>query len=352
MRENNIIFKSVKAFFTAIAIVFAAPFNCFAQADANPEMAYRPLVEEYTGLWCTACPAGYVAVEEASDKYGADFVVIAYHLNDEIQSKAVEIPASPKSVPAAYLDRSEISAGVWGIEQAWLDACDYYTGMPVPAEIGVKIEWTSMSRTRLRAKAKVNFTQNHTSAGYRLAYCLVADRLKNPAWGQANRFGGMHYTGKYWDKFTKGGAYVYGLEFNNVPCIYKNPAGMEGSLPKMITAGEEYGHEETFTLAEALTRKGNLPLIKDKDKLRVIAILLDSRGKVINAVSSAYSADAAIAESGVEDIDDAEVKIVKTEYYGLQGERLSAESASRCVCIRVELLEDGSLRSRKIIPRM
>ena len=317
-------------------------------ADAEPEFVYRPLVEEYTGLWCTGCPAGYVAIEECSEKYGSDFVAIAYHVNDEIQSAAVTLPTSPKSVPAAYGNRQEIRGGVSSIGEFYTEEIEQGSA---GASLTVRLEWTSRMRSQLRAVADVKFAENHSSADYRLAYCLVADGLKNRAWLQANRFSGMNYSGKYWDLFTKGGAYVANLEYNNVPCIFNDVKGIEGSLPKEIKAMENYTHSESFVLSKAKTRKTNAPLIQDNDRLRVIVILFDVRnGRVVNCVSSEYSKDAPIAMSGVQDVEqNFNGSAVEVRYYSMQGVELNAAPRRGTPYIRVEIIADGERRVSKML---
>ncbi|MCH5346763.1 MAG: hypothetical protein J1E63_06610, partial [Muribaculaceae bacterium] len=63
----------------------ATPFNLSGTLNvASHVVTRRPLVEEYTGLWCGWCPRGYVAMEDMSAAYGHEFVGLAYHNGDEM----------------------------------------------------------------------------------------------------------------------------------------------------------------------------------------------------------------------------------------------------------------------------
>ena len=65
----------------------------------------RPLVEEYTGLWCGFCPRGYMALEMMKELKGNLFIAAAYH-NGDPMSWDGKTPNYVSGFPAAYINRS------------------------------------------------------------------------------------------------------------------------------------------------------------------------------------------------------------------------------------------------------
>lgn len=271
----------------------------------------RPMVEEFTGLWCGACPSGYVAIEQGRDEIGSDFVAVAYHLNDLIETD-ISYPFRPASLPDARIDRKfTISPG--NIVHEWKNRSLKDTD----AAITVDAYWRSASKMELYADVEAVFMTEHTNSNYALCYVVVADGLSSDYWVQTNYFSGAVQRGKYWDLFTKGGAYVYDLEFNNIPVAAETAFGIDGSLPQNIEQYRKYGKQFKIDISAARTIIGE-GIVQNPDKLRVIAYILDTdAGEILNSVSSGYPV---IKESGIEEIP-AESAIEQTHirYFNLQG---------------------------------
>lgn len=271
----------------------------------------RPMVEEFTGLWCGACPAGYVAIEQGRDEIGSDFVAVAYHLNDLIETD-ISYPIRPASLPDARIDRKfPISPG--NIVQEWKNRSLRDTD----AAITVDAYWRSASKMELYADVEAIFMTEHKNSNLALCYVVVADGLSSDSWVQTNYFSGAVQGGKYWDLFTKGGAYVYDLEFNNIPVAAETAFGVSGSLPHNIEQYRKYGKQFKIDISAAKTIIGE-GIVQNPDKLRVIAYILDTdSGEILNSVSSAYPV---IKESGVENISaESAIGQTDTRYFNLQG---------------------------------
>ncbi|MBO4964819.1 MAG: hypothetical protein J6C81_00965 [Muribaculaceae bacterium] len=306
-----------------------------------PEVpVYRPLVEEYSGLWCMGCPAGYVALEEGRDQFGEDFVALAYHYNDAMVT-GVLFPNQVSSFPTVWMDRKEdINAATT------LDVWKEYKENSTDIDVQCDIEWTDNTRSNLKATDKVT-SMKHQKGHFRICYALVADGLSNPNWGQANNFSGALLGGKYWDLFTKGGGYVYGLTFNCIVCLLPEPHGFENSLPAELEQFEQYTHSYTFDVNSARMAGGVQPC-SDKDNLRVVAIVVNGDNRQsLNSVSSKKSSEAQIS-SGVETIKG-ETEVIMTKYYDLEGRRLIS-APENIPYIRVSIFDDGTTKSNKIMP--
>lgn len=142
----------------------------------------RPLVEEYTGLWCGWCPRGYVALETMRELHGDLFVAVAYHSGDDMGFKETT-PSHPSGYPAGYINRSA-SINLGQIYTIW---DTYRTNIP-DADVAVDVEWTDDSHSAIKATAKTRFVKDFSDAKYRVSYILVADGLSDPSWKQHNSY--------------------------------------------------------------------------------------------------------------------------------------------------------------------
>lgn len=269
----------------------------------------RPLVEEYTGLWCGSCPAGYVALEQGAYYHPDRFIAIAYHDNDPLQS-AVARPSRPNGLPAMYINREKIGGPDVTLEK-WTEEASLQT----PVDISLTMEWTDDSRSALVVTANTTFLQNYNDADYGISFTLVADNLSNPSWGQANYFAGQSRSGLFWDTFTNAGAYVYGLRYDNIPLLATDFRGSLHTFPEKIEEFKTYTHSATFPLSDVPPA-----LLTSLDHLRIVATVVDRRTQLtINANTTEESRLAPISQSAPGITGDR--PITKTEYIDLQGTR-------------------------------
>ena len=55
----------------------------------NAQVQKRVLLEEFTGEWCTYCPAGAIVMKEVVDKYQGKVLAAAFHWNDWLEISEV-----------------------------------------------------------------------------------------------------------------------------------------------------------------------------------------------------------------------------------------------------------------------
>ncbi|MDE5842406.1 MAG: hypothetical protein K2H35_01560 [Muribaculaceae bacterium] len=303
---------------------------------------YRPLVEEYTGLWCGNCPAGWVALEEAIDTYGDDFVYITYHINDILTSYAT-LPANPKSVPAVGVNRYSLGSFA-DIPNMLPD----FVNNPTDVDLRVNITWTDESKSAIKATADVTFMEEPEEGRFETELILVCDKLSDPTWAQTNYFiGDTSRTGKYWDIFTKGSAYVFGLDYNSVAALNYKASQLVGSIPQMPEVFETYKISGNFNLADGKSAKG-VQLTGNKENIRVIAVLMDTfAGTMLNSASSPLSRYCTTESdiNGVESVKG-ETEVVKIVNYDLAGKQLTVEPHG-IPYIQVKTYADGSIASEK-----
>lgn len=332
-----------------------AKVNGAETVDAQPVSAmlktvpfipkHRPIVEEYTGLWCTWCPSGYVALEQGKYYYGDDFVALSYHNGDEMAMRSSLFPSRVTGYPSIFIDRGS-RIDIFTTMKEWETAA----ALLAPGSIEVKAEWADDNNEEIVVTSTTRFIENHIGANFAVSYALVADGLSNPSWAQGNEyFGdeGIGMVGPYWDTFTKGDRQVYGLTFNDIVVNYNDPRGIVGSIPSDIEAERAYTHSSRININDAISAKtGNL-IWQNKDKLRVVAVLCNPETRVAyNAISSDYASTFGKWDS-VRGIDaESDSPVVSKRYYDMQGRELMA-SPTGVPYVVISLHEDGTLSTEK-----
>lgn len=312
----------------------------------------RPLVEDHTGFWCGYCPRVYVILKQMHDKYGKEFIPITYHREDELQTIAPgEFPPT-SDIPCVYInDRSE-NIDYTNVEKVWLNKRRELA----PAEINVSLFWDNDDKTALRAESTVKFVYDDPDARYMLTYAMVEDDMSNLKWSQHNYLTNEEHEGDYWDLFCGKEYTVRGLVYDDVIVNFKDIYGIEGSLPSSITGGEEYKHEEVLYLSDATCKheygsQVGKNVIIDKDKLRIVAFIIDGKtGNICNAASTGYSGNIGNEDDPhvAVDVADADMIPVATEYYTIEGIRLDSMPDTGIV-IKVDYLKNGKIRTQKLI---
>lgn len=307
----------------------------------NLDIKHRAVVEEYTGTWCPNCPRGYVAMEYMAEKYPEDFIGLAYHNGDPMDGRNVVEPSRCMYNPGAFIDRASGEIDPYygsgsvemGMEQEWLDRCAVPTPAAIEVEAALSDDLGTVSVTSRTAFAMQG------AEGFKVAYALLADGMTGTgrSWQQSNNYRGFSSSLDIdaWDQFSNGGTYVT-VEFNDVVILAPDSKGVAGSIPAEVTAGEWNEHEYTFTLSEATSVTASVgSLVQAPWKLRVVAMLLNADGEIVNAAKCNVSTPAGV--NGVESSMDEPVEVVR---YSLDGRLLSEPERG----VNIVKMSDGTVR--------
>lgn len=317
-------------------------------------MAFEPqrrvLMEEYTGLWCGACPRGYVALEEMHLRDPKDFVAVSYHNSDLMSTlHSSEYPNNVEGFPSAFLNRTaKVDAyygdteGVpMGIEQTLAN----YKSMFTPGNIDVNVRFKDYENGIIEAESKTKFVFDRGNADYSVAYILVGDNLHKDSWIQTS-----YYTNEpdlvdecsLWEPFVNNDK-VAGLIFNDIFLTSPAVKGSENSLPSSIISNTEYSHKYEFNTKEIVNLYGK-EFMNDDVVFRVVVALIDNAtGEVINCATSSQ------IHSGV-NAPEAENPIVRVEYFDLNGYLVESPQSGMYICRKTHT--DGSFDISKIVIRM
>lgn len=312
----------------------------------NRKPVNRPILEEYTGLWCNYCPVGFAALEYMNRVHPNDFIGVAFHENDKMAVVAsADFPSYVPSYPYGYLNRNWVVDPYHGrsdvegnIETDWEEMRERFT----PAEISVEATVDQADPSKIQARASVNFVRKPRSE-QRLFYYLLANGLQDESWKQANSYSGYDpadFEFPEMEVFCNGGTRVSGLVFNDIVVMLSDPKGIEGSLPAEMEADRDYTHEFGFDTAGAVSLKG-VDLIGMATSLHVVAGVVDmATGRVLNCAKTEVS-----GFGGISDVVS-DVRVISVEYFDIFGRK--ATPAASGLFIEVTRHSDGTTVSRKV----
>lgn len=306
----------------------------------------RPLVEEFTGLGCTYCPRGYVAMEQMNKYHGDMFIGLAYHCQsyEAMQLSMVvlrnnEMPISIPGFPYGAIDRKE-----------GMDPSEFIAEWPQFASeltyADIDVVSSLDPGNIVNATATIKFAKGYENNNMKVGFAIVGDGLKNDKWIQENSyFYNKNMEGDFWDLFTGSDKkQVKGLTFNDVVVYGKDINGVKNSLPSNIEVEKEYTVSYSVNAADIVNINGK-DFINPEAKLRVVAMIIDpSTGFVVNANTSDY-----LDTSAIEEIINEAAGVVETQYFDLLGNKVA--DSFRGICIKRDKLSDGSFRTQKIVKR-
>lgn len=290
------------------------------------EAQHRTLVEEGTGMWCTYCPRGIVAMKQMREKYPDTFIGVAVHYDDALGAtqniadycSEIHFP----SFPSAYVNRVTLCGdpypvgtnGQHTLLEGGLESC-FLAEQTIPAPADLSLTWTKLSDGKWGVAASARFAIHAADCDYRFAAIAVEDGVSGAGFYQTNFYSG---SGMDMGGFEALPTRIPNYTFEEVARALLLPyEGAAGSIPPHVRAGETYSY--AFEVA-------NVPY-NNLSNVRVVLMLLDATtGRVVNAVqaSSASAKDYDEAMNGIAPLPLLSPAAVAPAY-GLDGRLLPAE---------------------------
>jgi hypothetical protein len=310
---------------------------------------HRALVEEYTGTWCGWCTRGLVAMKKLAETYGDDFIGVAYHNGDPMEIMT-QYPSPVQGFPSAFVERNYDVDPYYGYEDngfGMKDVVDYVMSQLAVADINVKADWVDEAKSELKATVESNFVMDAAGSDYGIELMLVEDDMYGPAgteWDQHNYYSDM--ADQYGSDPDLGPlcnlpGTIEGYHFNDV--LVATSGVVDESLPETIVANTPNEFEHSFYV-DYIYNTSYEPIIQDKDKLHVVAIVVDRvTGKVLNA------AKGHIGNAAVNEISDKDKVVASTIYYDLTGRMVNDPSTG--IYVKVVRYTDGTQRSFKVLKK-
>lgn len=298
----------------------------------------KVVAEELTGSWCGWCVRGIVALEETKKAYPEQFIAIAVHGNDFLESPEytdyIAGLIGSSGYPNSVVNRDRNTAG----DPEYIPV-RFEQKASAPIEGYVTLE-TGGEDGLYEATAKVALNSNGLDGRYRMAYAIVENDVYeegNSNYVQHNSYAGgaNGEMGGYEDLPE----YVPDFHFQDVARgTIGDPSGIEGSLPLRMDAGREYVTTESFTLPET---------VLNVDNVYIVAMLIDTRSSgIVNADMAKLTADdpAGIAGPGVNTEPE------RVEIYTLDGRRVAEGSLVPGIYIR-RTVSGGKATTEKFIAK-
>ena len=298
----------------------------------------KVVAEELTGSWCGWCVRGIVALEETKKAHPEQFIAIAVHGNDFLESPEytdyIAGLIGSSGYPNSVVNRDRNTAG----DPEYIPV-RFEQKASAPIEGYVTLE-TGGEDGLYEATAKVALNSNGLDGRYRMAYAIVENDVYeegNSNYVQHNSYAGgaNGEMGGYEDLPE----YVTDFHFQDVARgTIGDPSGIEGSLPLRMDAGREYVTTESFTLPET---------VLNVDNVYIVAMLIDTRSSgIVNADMAKLTADdpAGIAGPGVNKEPE------RTEIYTVDGRRVAEGSLVPGIYIR-RTVSGGKATTEKFIAK-
>ena len=296
------------------------------------------VVEENTGTNCPWCSRGHVAMEKMRKLYGDQFIGIAWHFyenTDPMYFTNYTVPGLKNgSAPQAVVNRSSSAMDPYfdavSIVATTLD------DLPV---VDVNVTGTFAEEdTKVNAKASV---ESLVSGDYNIIYALVADGLTGTTnkWKQKNAYSKI-YAGSnganskldlpedlqpLWDAGE-----TYFATFNDILIASSyTKSKNNATLPTLVENGV-VNSEYTLSMPTSTKIKSAIK----KDKVYVVAMVLDKKGAIINAAKSLVT-----NSTGIENVNNSSEATVVARY-NVNGVQIAAPVKG----INIVKMSDGTTR--------
>lgn len=309
------------------------------------EIITKPVIEEYTGLWCGWCPRGFTAMEMLGEIYQDKVVLVCYHSGDPMMV-TYNFPMYIEGYPSASVNRKEVIDPYLG---------SYKTNFGINIDVedamtknfcDIKIKDYEISGENLNVSVETTFYKNINNSNYQLGCVLTANGLSDPDWGQTNSMAHQDpkdYENTSLEIWTTLPSIVYNLVFNDVAINTEGFTGIENSLPSEIEYGVTYIN--TFSLkCKDLTDLGGASIPYSLDKIVFNCFVLDKEtGEILNAnkyPNYKY-------ESGIEEIVDNNAVVTEISYYDING--LKKSNPEKGFYIKITKYNNGEVKTSKII---
>lgn len=307
-------------------------------ATANSTMAiynklpkHRPVMEEFTGTWCGNCSRGWIGLEVMT-RLHPDFIALAYHSGDVMQvidqKQFLGFDTENPAYPMANIDRVYTDIDPYygadmtpfGIEEIWKKQAEILA----PASLETEAAFTPDGKD-IKAKAILEFPEDTNDADkYSVEFVLVTDGLhgEGQAWEQSNYLE-ENEKGDYpfpeADIFFAGSSSIPNMHYNDVVVATTRLRDGLIKLPAKVEAEKTFSIEGTITEVDSIKNMANYPVIQDSKNLRIVALLLNEKGQIVNGAQAKVTG---YETTGIRNINTNAAEADVPAIYNLQGHRL------------------------------
>lgn len=212
----------------------------------------RMVCEEGTGTWCGYCPQGIVGFEYMYNKYPDNFIGIAVHSGDPMETESYSSLVF-SSYPNCEVNRiaASLLPSSYNLEAKWNEMKD-----EIPAaEIKAEAAFDSENAKTFTAKVSTTFVVQKQSARYRLAFVVTENNVSG--YQQANKYAGGSYSMGGFEKLGNPAT----VSMQHVAREIYGYRGIEGSIPVSFAVDVPLEYEKTFDTPSNTQNYRNLHLV-------------------------------------------------------------------------------------------
>ena len=250
--------------------------------------AQRAVVEEGTGMWCSFCPVGIIAMDMLKEQYPDQFIGVAIHNQDLMADNYYFNKIGFAGLPEAYVNRKHKLSSTTIMKEVEEDGVKKYIvpggGMETyfleeinsitPIEVALSNIIHNDSQVSFDATVRAAIDLNNLQ--YRLEFVVIENNVWEEGYYQKNSYseGDIQLYG--WEEKP---ATIQNFHFNHVArTIYDDYEGVENSVPSQLVVNEEYTTSYTFDLPTSILTPGNV---------KILAMIVDmTDGYIVNAEES------------------------------------------------------------------
>lgn len=293
---------------------------------------HRPVMEEFTGTWCGNCARGWIGLEVMT-RLHPEFIALAYHSGDVMQvidqKLFLGFDTENPSYPMANIDRVYTDIDPYygadmtplGIEELWKKQAEILA----PASLETEAAFTPDGKN-IKAKATLEFPEAANDADkYSVEFVLVADSLhgEGQAWEQSNYLEDNDTQSNYpfpeANIFFAGSSSIPNMHYNDVVVATTRLRDGLIKLPAKVEAEKAFSIEGEIANVDSIKNKSGFPVIQDSKNLRIVALLLNEKGEIMNGAKAKVTG---YETTGIRNINTNATEADVPAIYNLQGHRL------------------------------
>jgi hypothetical protein len=261
---------------------------------------HKVVFEEGTGTWCGWCVRGAVYMDSIAEAYPNSCVPIAVHDGDPMANTVYDngVSGLVSGYPSILVDRSKGDPTLGDPSDAFTEYTNHKNDFAL-ADLSVDQTYNSTTRVLtlvVNANIASSFTNNNSLHDIRLAAVIT----ENQVHGTATTYNQHNYYAGGGSGVMQGAGHVFQNEpdpvlaanmyYNYVArSILGGFTGLANSLPSVITAGNVYSHNFTYTVPAGY----NLANIK------INPLLIDAKNNIIYNGNS-FSLNTATSVNSIE----------------------------------------------------
>lgn len=273
------------------------------------------VIEEFTSTSCVYCPVGYTSMETIHEQYTDGTIIpVCVHVNspgkDSMTAASynnVWLRFNGDGVPTSTVNR--YMTVYPGYYEDLIETAEMIRSLPGVAYVGANATIDKTTRT-ITVNTTTSFAFDYTDgdANFILSYGVTENEV-GPHTQQNGYSGASQAVFGGWELQPSEVQLVY----NDVARQLDTYAGISGSVPAQITAGQKYEFSHDIKLISA---------VSDLDKVNVVVYLINRKTKQIeNACMLRAGGDwSGIDEVAIDNSD------APAEYFNLQGVRIANPS--------------------------